>query len=226
MYTRIILLCIISLQVLFVLAQEKVEVIIYDTLSQPGKEDFRPEGQANWEATVRKNINPLVLIENGAPNGKYTVVIQYVYDKEGNLSDLKPITSHGFGMEQEVIRILKKGSTRWTPVNQEKVKTSKAYGKLLVTFIKTNERYNVATTTPHTLFVGIDNPVTVTAYNVKPKRIRLIVSENATIKRTGDFTYTVKVNMPNEAIIFTLKNRRKILSTYIMNTALLPAPTR
>ncbi|MFD2921671.1 energy transducer TonB [Terrimonas rubra] len=226
MVIRIVICFIFSFPILFLHAQEKVEVIISDTLLNPEKEIFRPEGQASWEDALRKKINPLVLIENGAPNGRYTVAIQYVYDKEGNLSDLKPITSQGYGMEQEVIRILKKGSTRWTPANQEEIKTKKTYGKFIVTFIKTNESYNVITTTPHTLFVGLDNPVTVTAHNVKPKRIRLTASENATIRRTGDFTYTVKVNSPNKAIIFTLKDRKKVLSTHTIKTALLPAPTK
>lgn len=223
---RIVFCFVLHFAVSYVQAQEKVEVIINDTLLHTEKEIFRPEGQANWEAALREKINPLVLIENKAPDGRYTVAIQYVYDKEGNLSDLKPITSQGYGMEQEVIRILKKGFTRWTPAPQEKISTKKAYNKLFVTFIKTNESYNVITTTPHTLFVGVDNPITVTAHNVKPKRIRLTASENAAIKRTGDFTYTVKVNSPNKSIIFKLKDRRKVLSTHKIETALLPAPTR
>lgn len=223
---RIVFCFVLHFAVSYVQAQEKVEVIISDTLLHTEKEIFRPEGQANWEAALREKINPLVLIENKAPDGRYTVAIQYVYDKEGNLSDLKPITSQGYSMEQEVIRILKKGSTRWTPAPQEKISTKKAYNKLFVTFIKTNESYNVITTTPHTLFIGIDNPITVTAHNVKPKRIRLSASENATIRRTGDFSYSVKVNSPNKSIIFKLKDRRKVLSTHKIETALLPAPTR
>ena len=41
--------------------------------------------------------------------GTYTVVVQFVVDKEGNVSDVKALTSHGYGMEDEAVRVIKKG---------------------------------------------------------------------------------------------------------------------
>jgi len=49
-----------------------------------------------------------VPVENAAPAGHYSVVIRFVVDKEGNVSDIEALTNHGYGMEQEAIRAIKK----------------------------------------------------------------------------------------------------------------------
>jgi protein TonB len=55
-----------------------------------------------------------------------------VVDKEGNLSDVKALTAHGYGMEQEAIRVIRKGP-KWNPAIQNGVSV-KAYRKQLITF--------------------------------------------------------------------------------------------
>ena len=96
-----------------------------------------PGGPKAWENFLRRNLDANVPVDNGAPGGRYTVYIQFVVDKEGNVSDLKPITSHGFGMEQEAIRVLKK-ATKWTPANQNG-RAVKAYRKQPITFVVEQE---------------------------------------------------------------------------------------
>jgi periplasmic protein TonB len=71
----------------------------------------------NWERFLLKNLNPNTPIDNGAPAGKYKIIIQFVVDLEGNVSDIKALTNHGYGLEQEAIRVLKK-ATKWIPANQ------------------------------------------------------------------------------------------------------------
>ena len=56
-------------------------------------------------------------VDNGAPEGTYTVYVQFVVDKEGNISDVKALTNHGYGMEEEAVRVIKKGPN-WTPAIQ------------------------------------------------------------------------------------------------------------
>ena len=41
------------------------------------------------ETISRKNLNASAPVDGGAPEGTYTVVIQFVVDKEGNISDVK-----------------------------------------------------------------------------------------------------------------------------------------
>ena len=96
-----------------------------------------PGGPRAWENFLRRNLDANVPIDNNAPGGRYTVYIQFVVDKEGNVSDLKPITSHGFGMEQEAIRVLRK-ATKWTPANQNG-RAVKAYRKQPITFVVEQE---------------------------------------------------------------------------------------
>lgn len=222
---RIVFCFVLHFAVSYVQAQEKVEVIISDTLLHTEKEIFRPEGQANWEAALREKINPLVLIENKAPDGRYTVQVQYIFHEDGILSDVKPLTSLGYGMEQEVMRMLKKKSS-WMPVKQE-AKPKKVYGKLTVTFIKKTEGYIVTTSTPYTLHAGVDNAVTVSTPTLKPRQLKVTVSKNATIKSTGKFTYIVKVNAPGEWVIVTLKDRkRRKVVKYGIDTKPLPTPAK
>ncbi|MET0394064.1 MAG: energy transducer TonB, partial [Chitinophagaceae bacterium] len=58
--------------------------------------------------------------------------IGFMIDEEGNVSDIKALTNHGFGMEQEVIRILKL-SLNWNPVIKDGQKV-KAYRRLPLSF--------------------------------------------------------------------------------------------
>jgi protein TonB len=73
--------------------------------------------QGNWERFLTNNLNSNVPFDNGAPAGIYKVIVQFVVDIEGNVSDIKALTNHGYGMEKEAIRVLKK-ATKWIPANQ------------------------------------------------------------------------------------------------------------
>ena len=91
----------------------------------PGKED-------RWRSFLENNLNPAAPVDNGAPAGTYTVYIQFVVDVDGKLSAIKPLTKHGYGMEAEVMRILRK-SPPWVPAIQSG-KPVRAYRKQPVTF--------------------------------------------------------------------------------------------
>lgn len=96
-----------------------------------------PGGVDAWRRFLEQNLNGSVAAYNSAPGGTYTVVIQFVVDKEGRLSDIKALTSHGYGMEAEVIRLLRK-SPRWNPASQNG-RMVKAYRKQPVTFVVIEE---------------------------------------------------------------------------------------
>lgn len=86
----------------------------------------------NWINFLKKNLNAETPVNNGAGPGRYTVVIQFVVDKEGNVSEIIPLTNHGYGLEEEAVRVLKKAS-KWEPAIQNGYKV-KAYHKQLITF--------------------------------------------------------------------------------------------
>ena len=88
--------------------------------------------EGNWEKFLLKNLRADVPVENGAPAGKYRVVVKFVVDVDGTVSDIQPMTNHGFGMEQEAVRVLKK-SAKWTPAFQN-TKHVKAFRSQAITF--------------------------------------------------------------------------------------------
>ncbi|RZJ28631.1 MAG: energy transducer TonB, partial [Chryseobacterium sp.] len=91
-----------------------------------------PGGPAAWKRFLERNLDRQVGTDNGAPAGAYTVIVQFVVDKQGNVSDLKPITAHGYGLEAEAVRVLKK-ALQWNPAIQNGFAV-KAYKKQPVTF--------------------------------------------------------------------------------------------
>jgi periplasmic protein TonB len=94
--------------------------------------------EGNWEKFLFSNLRSNVPVDNGAPLGIYKVIIQFVVDIEGNVSDIKALTAHGYGMEQEAMRVLKK-ATKWIPANQNG-RAVKAYRMQPITFAITEEQ--------------------------------------------------------------------------------------
>lgn len=90
-------------------------------------------GEREWRKYLERNLDANTPVDNGAPEGSYTVVVQFIVDKEGKISDVKAMTSHGFGMEEEATKIIRKGPD-WVPAEQNGRKV-KAYRKQPITFI-------------------------------------------------------------------------------------------
>ena len=91
-----------------------------------------PGGEAKWRQFLERNLSTFNPADEGAPAGTYTTYVQFVVDKEGNISDVRALTNHGYGMEEAAVRVIKKGP-RWSPAiqNQRQVK---AYRKQPITF--------------------------------------------------------------------------------------------
>lgn len=92
-----------------------------------------PGGVKAWEDFLRTNLNAAIPVDKGAPAGRYTIFVRFIVDKDGNTSDFKALTNHGFGMEQEVLRVLKL-TNKWTPAVQGG-RAVKAYRTQPVTFV-------------------------------------------------------------------------------------------
>ncbi|MBL0272832.1 MAG: energy transducer TonB [Chitinophagaceae bacterium] len=57
---------------------------------------------------MERNANGWWQLITALPEGTYTTVVQFVVDKEGNISDVRSLTNHGYGMEEEAMRVIKK----------------------------------------------------------------------------------------------------------------------
>src|SRR5260221_6936429 len=86
----------------------------------------------NWKTFLERNLNANIPVDNAAPAGNYTIDIQFVVDTNGIVSDIKPLTNLGYGMEQEAVRVLKK-ATKWESAIQNGRKV-KAYRRQRITF--------------------------------------------------------------------------------------------
>lgn len=94
-------------------------------------------GESAWRKYLERNLNPNAPIDNGAPEGTYTVYVQFVVSKDGSISDVKALTNHGYGMEKEAVRVIQKGPA-WVPAIQNG-RSVNAYRKQPITFRVTSE---------------------------------------------------------------------------------------
>ncbi|RYZ82687.1 MAG: TonB family protein [Proteobacteria bacterium] len=76
-------------------------------------------------------------IEESAPEGTYTVVVRFIVSKDGSISDVVAETKHGYGMEQEAVKAIKKGP-KWTPALQNGRHVN-AYRRQPITFVVASE---------------------------------------------------------------------------------------
>jgi hypothetical protein len=74
-------------------------------------------GEGAWRRFLQNNLNTDVPGANGAPKGKYTVVVRFIVAKDGTISNVVAETKHGFGMEKESVRVII-NSGKWTPAIQ------------------------------------------------------------------------------------------------------------
>lgn len=100
-----------------------------------------PGGTEAWKKYLENFLDPQKPSEKGAPEGRYTVIVEFVVDKEGNVSDVKALTSLGYGMEEEAMRVIKQTVSKgikWTPAEQNGMKV-KAFRKQPITFVVSEE---------------------------------------------------------------------------------------
>ena len=92
-----------------------------------------PGGLPAWRRYLERNLNAQVPSDAGAPTGSFTVVVKFIVDKSGSISDVKALTNHGFGMEEEAVRAIKRGP-KWTPAIQNG-RNVNAYRQQPITFV-------------------------------------------------------------------------------------------
>jgi len=163
-----------------------------------------PGGIDEWRHFLERNLNPSVPLDNGAPCGKYTVYVQFIVDKEGRVSNIKPLTHEGFGMEQEVVRIMKE-SGLWDPAMM-KGKPVKAYRKQPVTFMVEQEGFIITSKTPYVLYTKTDNELTIDVDDVKAENMEVTISEGS-IARQGNGNFVARVSKTGRVTI-TVHNKK------------------
>jgi len=166
-----------------------------------------PGGSAAWLKFLTRTVNGSIPADNQAPAGTYTVMIQFIVNKDSTISDFTALTNHGYGMEQEVIRALRL-SGKWVPAEQSGRRV-RAYRKQPVTFWLEMEGMDIQTETPWTLYLKKENPVTIHADKVKDENLQVALSHGS-IRKTGSGQYVISLTRKDRVIIRvydTKKNR-------------------
>jgi hypothetical protein len=212
--TRILLLCFLSL---FVSSQLISQPTISDSsLADPDTsirifervevEASYPGGEQAWRKFLEKNLNPAVPVDNGAPCGRFTVYVQFVVNKEGKVSAIKPLTKEGYGMEQEVVRIMNK-SGLWTPAIQNG-RPVNAYRKQPVTFQTEQDGFNIRSKAPFVLYTNTANELTIQVDNVKDDNLEVLISQG-TLINNGDGKFIARVSKPGRVLITVYSKKKK-----------------
>lgn len=76
-----------------------------------------PGGSGAWSKYLERNLNSNAPVDNGAPAGNYTVIVSFLVDKNGNISEVQALNDPGYGTSEEAVRVIKKGPA-WTPAVQ------------------------------------------------------------------------------------------------------------
>jgi protein TonB len=80
-----------------------------------------PGGMDAWRKFLERNLNKELPSENGAPPADYTVIVSFIVDRQGNISDVKAENDPGYGTKAEAMRVIQKGP-KWSPAIQNGTK--------------------------------------------------------------------------------------------------------
>ena len=76
-----------------------------------------PGGLNGWMKYLQRNLNSSLPVENGAPAGKYTVVVSFIVSKDGTISEVVAENDPGFGTKAEALCVITNGPN-WKPAVQ------------------------------------------------------------------------------------------------------------
>lgn len=214
MLTRIVCCCLFLLQLFSGYAQDTTTVATAIPVIE--KRAQFPGGVAVWENFLRRNAVPTAIVEGNIPYGKYSLLIEFKVNKDGSLSDIKPLTNYGFGMEEEMMSLIKNSGT-WEPALLKDGSPTEAIIKQPFTFVNQRDEEEVRTTVPYKLFRGKDNYVIIKARKVNADNLKVTASGNTQIEYLGQSNYIISILDNAATVTITLMNARKnkVLSTYI-----------
>jgi periplasmic protein TonB len=93
-------------------------------------------GEKAWRKYLEKSLifNEAMdkAVRKRIKEGTYTIVIRFLVDINGRITDVKALTDHGYGLEEGAIEIIKK-SGKWMPAIQDN-KWVNSYRKQPITF--------------------------------------------------------------------------------------------
>ena len=91
---------------------------IYLEENEKGYKKTKANDYKLWQKYVQANFNKAVPIYNGAPFGEYTVSVNFSVDSIGGISNANVLNNPGYGIGEEVIRVIN-NSPDWIPATKD-----------------------------------------------------------------------------------------------------------
>jgi hypothetical protein len=167
-----------------------------------------PGGDNAWSKFLYRRLNSSVPLLNDAPAGRYTVKARFIIDKDGSVSFVDAVTNLGYGMEEELIRVIKK-SPKWQYATINAIPV-KAYRLQPITFFVDPYNFTIHSDKPYTIFTQTANEVTVSAKKVRQENLIITISEGTITQTTGDpGKYIIQVDKPGRVLIELFNSKKK-----------------
>ena len=77
-----------------------------------------PGGEEALAKYLDQNLKHKLPQERGGPEGKYTVVLSFLVEEDGTVSNVQARTNPGYGTAEEAIRVIKNGPN-WIPAERD-----------------------------------------------------------------------------------------------------------
>ncbi|MGG9970996.1 energy transducer TonB [Ferruginibacter sp. SUN002] len=109
---------------------------VYDTpFTKVEIDESFPGGDGAWKRYLNRNINTKVPIKKRAKKGTYKVEVEFWVAKNGAVDSVVAKSNNGYGMEEEVVRVIKK-SPSWSPGQQNGRNVKKKRSETFVFIVK------------------------------------------------------------------------------------------
>ena len=73
-----------------------------------------PGGEKEWQKFLKKHLDMSIGADNDAPEGIHKITVRFIVNRDGDICSVRAETKFGYGIEEEVIRVIKK-SKYWNP---------------------------------------------------------------------------------------------------------------
>jgi TonB-dependent SusC/RagA subfamily outer membrane receptor len=80
-----------------------------------------PGGEEALAKYLEQNLNHKLPQERGGPEGKYTVVLSFLVEEDGTVSNIEARNDPGYGTAEEAIRVIRNGP-KWIPSERDGIK--------------------------------------------------------------------------------------------------------
>ena len=88
--------------------------LFYDVIDDPYNKPIFKGGRNKWQQFLSNELDNFLPQKFGAPSGEYKVILKFIINEDGKVTNVKALTNFGYGMETEAKRAMLK-SPNWFP---------------------------------------------------------------------------------------------------------------